>query len=276
MGHDGDMWQLLLSISAAVAAPDAAALSAAWQAVSEDHAAKGWVPVSLQPSDFEQLAQGEVVRRLLPGKGVLAAQGAIYSPHPPARIWVTIQDPEHLNLAREDLPLQRLPGSTAARRLNYQMVKTPWPLADRQQVFTVEANAGLYASSGKRVWERAVALADRALAVDADPDAVTGLFADTTYNGTAVTGVAARLDTLLEDYLDSDGILDARTDSLNERLSRINDDREVIARRFELLETRYRAQFNAMDSLLSNITATGDFLAQQLKNLPGAYDGSKN
>ena len=172
MGHDGDMWQLLLSISAAVAAPDAAALSAAWQAVSEDHAAKGWVPVSLQPSDFDQLAKGEVVRRLLPGKGVLAAQGAIYSPHSPARVWVTIQDPEHLNLAREDLPLQRLPGSTAARRLNYQVVKTPWPLADRQQVFTVEANAGLYASSGERVWERAVALADRALAVDANPDAV--------------------------------------------------------------------------------------------------------
>lgn len=113
-------------------------------------------------------------------------------------------------------------------------------------------------------------------ALDADPDAVTGLFVDTTYNGTAVTGVAARLDTLLEDYLDSDGILDARTDSLNDRLSRISDDREVIARRFELLETRYRAQFNAMDSLLSNISATGDFLAQQLKNLPGAYDGSKN
>ena len=112
-------------------------------------------------------------------------------------------------------------------------------------------------------------------ALDADPDAVTGLFAETTYNGTAVTGVAARLDSLLENYLDSDGILDSRTDSLNDRLSRINDDREVLARRFELLETRYRAQFNAMDSLLANITATGDFLAQQLKNLPGAYDGSK-
>ncbi len=172
MGHDGDMWQLLLSIPAALAAPDAAVLSAAWTAVSQEHAANGRVPVSLKLDDFEQLAKGEVVRRLLPGEGVLAAQGAIYSPHSPSRIWVTIQDPEHLNLAREDLPLQRLPGSTAARRLNYQMVKTPWPLADRQQVFTVEANAGLYASSEKRVWERSVALADRALAADADPDAV--------------------------------------------------------------------------------------------------------
>ena len=172
MGHDGDMWQLLLSILAAHAAPDAAALSAAWAAVSQEHAAHGRVPVSLKPDDFEELAKGEVVRRLLPGQGMLAAQGAIYSPDSPSRIWVTIQDPEHLNLAREDLPLQRLPGSTAARRLNYQMVKTPWPLADRQQVFTVQASAGLYASSGKRVWERSVALADRALATDADPDAI--------------------------------------------------------------------------------------------------------
>ena len=113
-------------------------------------------------------------------------------------------------------------------------------------------------------------------ALSADPDAVTGLFADTTYNGTAVTGVAARLDTLLTGYLASDGIIDSRTDSLNSRIATINDDREVVARRFELLETRYRAQFNAMDSLLSNITATGDFLTQQLKNLPGANTGSKN
>jgi flagellar hook-associated protein 2 len=112
-------------------------------------------------------------------------------------------------------------------------------------------------------------------ALAADPDAVTGMFADTTYNGTAVTGVAARLDTILTNYLASDGIVDSRTDSLSKSLSRINDDREVVARRLDLLETRYRAQFNAMDSLLSNITATGDFLTQQLKNLPGAYDGSK-
>ena len=112
-------------------------------------------------------------------------------------------------------------------------------------------------------------------ALTADPAAVTGMFADTAYNGTAVTGVAARLDIILTDYLASDGILDSRTDSLDEQLSRINDDREVVARRLDLLETRYRAQFNAMDSLLSNIAATGDFLTQQLKNLPGAYDGSK-
>jgi len=112
-------------------------------------------------------------------------------------------------------------------------------------------------------------------ALAADPDAVTGMFADTTYNGTAVTGVAARLDTILTGYLASDGIIDSRTDSLSKSLSRINDDREVVARRLDSLEARYRAQFNAMDSLLSNITATGDFLTQQLKNLPGAYDGSK-
>ena len=101
------------------------------------------------------------------------------------------------------------------------------------------------------------------------------MFADTTYNGTAVTGVAARLDTILTNYLASDGIIDSRTDSLSKSLSRINDDRAVVARRLDSLEARYRAQFNAMDSLLSNITATGDFLTQQLKNLPGAYDGSK-
>jgi len=49
----------------------------------------------------------------------------------------------------------------------------------------------------------------------------------------------------------------------------------VLVRRFELLETRYRAQFNAMDSLLASISSTGDFLAQQLENLPGSSNGSR-
>lgn len=110
-------------------------------------------------------------------------------------------------------------------------------------------------------------------ALDADPDAVQALFADTDYKGNAVTGVASRLDSVIEDLLSSDGILDSRTDGLNDRIDRINDDRADLSLRLEKIEARYRAQFNAMDSLLSSITSTGDFLSQQLENLPGYYSG---
>jgi flagellar hook-associated protein 2 len=38
----------------------------------------------------------------------------------------------------------------------------------------------------------------------------------------------------------------------------------------ESLEKRYRAQFTALDKLVSQLTATGNYLTQQLANLPGA------
>jgi flagellar hook-associated protein 2 len=39
-------------------------------------------------------------------------------------------------------------------------------------------------------------------------------------------------------------------------------------RRLEAIEKRYRLQFSALDSLLSELTSTGEFLAQQMKNIP--------
>jgi len=112
-------------------------------------------------------------------------------------------------------------------------------------------------------------------ALDADPAAVEALFADSTYDGNPVTGVASRLDAVVTDLLSKDGILESRTGTLQKQIERVSKDRESLSIRLEKIEARYRAQFNAMDSLLSSITTTGDFLSQQLANLPGYYDGKK-
>jgi len=94
-------------------------------------------------------------------------------------------------------------------------------------------------------------------------------------NSTEVDGVADLLDTLLDGYLGSGGVFESRTDILNTRIDDIADQREVLDRRMLTLEARYRAEFNALDSLLAQLTSTGDFLLSQLDSLPGFNSGSE-
>ncbi len=72
-----------------------------------------------------------------------------------------------------------------------------------------------------------------------------------------------------------DGPLNTRTDGINRSISDINDRRDVLNRRLESTEARLRAQFTALDSLLSGLLATSNFLDQQLANLPKILNQSK-
>ena len=84
-----------------------------------------------------------------------------------------------------------------------------------------------------------------------------------------VDGFATRLFDLTEGFLESDGIIEARTKGLTETIDGFADDREALNERLSSLETRLLRQFNALDSLLAQLTSTSNFLAQQLDNLPG-------
>ena len=107
----------------------------------------------------------------------------------------------------------------------------------------------------------------------AAPTEVTGVFASTTVSGTAVEGVAEKLETLMEGFLVSTtGIFDSRINSLSTQLTAISDDRTDLARRMQSLEDRYFAQLNAMDSLLAEIETTGNFLTQQFEAMKPRKD----
>lgn len=82
-------------------------------------------------------------------------------------------------------------------------------------------------------------------------------------------GLAEQLDTYLTEVLKNNGMLDARTDGLNASIEDINDRRAALERRLTDLETRYRAQFSALDALLGQMRTTSDYLASQLATLPG-------
>ncbi|GAB2614306.1 flagellar filament capping protein FliD [Novilysobacter erysipheiresistens] len=81
--------------------------------------------------------------------------------------------------------------------------------------------------------------------------------------------LTASLETSLAQLLDDDGTLDDRSAGLEGRTDTIQDQRVALDRRMAQVEERYRAQFTALDVLVSKMTSTSNFLAQQLGNLPG-------
>jgi len=84
-------------------------------------------------------------------------------------------------------------------------------------------------------------------------------------------GIADQIFSLLDGYLGTDNLIDARTDGINNRIDDINDSRETLARRMASLEARYLKQFSALDALLGQMQATSSYLTSQLAALPGAY-----
>ena len=82
-------------------------------------------------------------------------------------------------------------------------------------------------------------------------------------------GFATRLYSLADGFLEADGIIESRTQGLTAQIEGITDDRTALNDRLASLETRLLRQFNALDSLLAQLSLTSNFLAQQLDNLPG-------
>jgi flagellar hook-associated protein 2 len=99
--------------------------------------------------------------------------------------------------------------------------------------------------------------------LDANFDAVGKLF--TADNA----GVAVKLGSLLDQYLGTDGLLAARTATLNATVKDIADQRTALNARLTVLQDRYTKQFNALDTLLAQMQSTSSYLTQQLSNLPG-------
>ncbi len=81
-------------------------------------------------------------------------------------------------------------------------------------------------------------------------------------------GYAVMLEEMLDEWLDSEGIFASVSEGLENRIEEIGEQREVVERRMAAYEERIRAQFIAMDALVAQLRTTGDFLTQQLANLP--------
>lgn len=99
-------------------------------------------------------------------------------------------------------------------------------------------------------------------AIASDRASVQALFADE-------SGFVAQIDTALEGYLGTSGIIDARVDGLNSRIDSLQDQQAVWQQRLVTIEDRLRGQFTALDTLVARLSNTSQFLAGQLDGLPG-------
>ena len=86
---------------------------------------------------------------------------------------------------------------------------------------------------------------------------------------TGESGLMARLDSKVEGFVKSGGILEQRMNGLQGTLKSVDEQREDLTRRVEQLQTRLYAQYNAMDSLVSQLNQTSERLTQALGSLPG-------
>lgn len=65
----------------------------------------------------------------------------------------------------------------------------------------------------------------------------------------------------------TNGTIVARTSGINSSIEAIGKQRELVNARLVTIEARYRKQFTALDTLMSNMTSTSNYLTTQLANL---------
>jgi flagellar hook-associated protein 2 len=97
-----------------------------------------------------------------------------------------------------------------------------------------------------------------ASALGTDPAEVIALFTH------ATEGVPARLKGVADSLTRSGGVIAGREEGLNSRIRSLEDQQLRMERRLEGIEKALRAQFSALDTLVSQLQGTGNFLTQQL------------
>lgn len=80
-------------------------------------------------------------------------------------------------------------------------------------------------------------------------------------------GYAAQLDALISDFVATKGAIAARTEGISASIKNIDTRRQEMQRRLVDVETRVRAQFTALDTLVAKMNTTSQFLTQQLARL---------
>lgn len=86
-------------------------------------------------------------------------------------------------------------------------------------------------------------------------------------------GFAQRLSDMLSALVSNDGVLSSKTKSIQTSVNALDDRREAIGRRLVQIEARYRRQFNSLDTLMSQMTQTSNYLSQQLGRLNATSNG---
>jgi flagellar hook-associated protein 2 len=83
------------------------------------------------------------------------------------------------------------------------------------------------------------------------------------------SGVAKKMEELLGNYVDSDGLLKERENLLNAELRNIKQDKIDHEEHIKSFEEGLRQKYAGLDVLLARMRQTQSYLGAQLSNLPG-------
>lgn len=89
-------------------------------------------------------------------------------------------------------------------------------------------------------------------------------------------GISSQLEQLFVDLLDEEGALVERIDSYEDRLEAVEERKADMELRWEKVKDRYTRQFNALDTLMSQMQSTSTYLEGQLAALPKPISSSGN
>jgi len=87
-------------------------------------------------------------------------------------------------------------------------------------------------------------------------------------------GYAVTMERIASRLLADNGRLDSRSEGLARSIQDIATQRTRLNSRLADTETRIRAQFSALDTLISRLSKTSNFLTQQLSRLPGSNNSN--
>ena len=96
---------------------------------------------------------------------------------------------------------------------------------------------------------------------------ITGGLVGDRGNVTFSQGFAHQLTNLAAGFTGKDSLLQTKTDGLSVSIKSIASQRERFETRLESIEKRYRAQFVALDAMMSSMQNTSNYLTQQLATL---------
>jgi flagellar hook-associated protein 2 len=97
----------------------------------------------------------------------------------------------------------------------------------------------------------------------ADRSSVLSLFTQSTA-GTQSQGLAGTFDTLIGNLIDTGGVLESHTKSVNQTITDIGKRITDMQTRLDQVQARYTKQFNALDTNLTKMQGVSSYLTQQL------------
>lgn len=88
-------------------------------------------------------------------------------------------------------------------------------------------------------------------------------------------GIAIQMQNVISNLTTKDGVLSSRTKSIDNAIHSVEQRVEKEKNHLDVLQESYRKQFSSLDSLLSNLNATSDYLTNQLSNFQYNNRGRK-